>query len=51
MWVWFSRLRVLFGAGENGLSGSKFFRKSHINFLQTIQKKPKSNAVSVLFPF
>ncbi len=33
MWVWFSRLWVLFGAGENGLSGSKFFRKSHINFL------------------
>ncbi len=33
MWVWFSRLWVLFGAGENRLSGSKFFRKSHINFL------------------
>ena len=33
MWVWFSCLWVLFGAGENGLSGSEFFRKSHINFL------------------
>jgi len=33
MWVWFSRLWVLFRAGENGLSGSKFFCKSHINFL------------------
>ena len=33
MWVWFSRLWVLFRAGENGLSGSRFFRKSHINFL------------------
>ena len=26
-------LWLLFGAGENGLSGSKFFRQSYINFL------------------
>ena len=33
MWVWFSRLWVLFRTGENGLFGSKFFCKSNINFL------------------